>query len=152
MTGYRIDGELAALGEHVRSWRMVPGLTARQLSERAGISRSTLHKLEQGDSGVSLGSVAQVLRALGVLDQAVDALDPLRTDIGRLRAGAITRKRARADACSPSPRRSRLPARRQRRLAPGSSPLPLHRDGGVPRRAVDGSAAYRPSRTAPCCR
>ena len=41
------------------------------------------------------GNVAQVLRALGVLDQVVDASDPLASDIGRLRAGRLTKKRAR---------------------------------------------------------
>ena len=35
------------------------------------------------------------LRALGILDQIVDAADPLASDIGRLRAGRLTRKRAR---------------------------------------------------------
>lgn len=44
---------------------------------------------------MSFGSVAQVLRALDVLVQTVDAADPLSSDIGRLRAGRLTRKRAR---------------------------------------------------------
>lgn len=95
MAGYRIERELTELGEHIRGWRMVLGLTAQQVSERAGISRATLYKVERGDPGVSFGSVAQVFRALGVLEQAVNAVDPLRSDIGRLRAGKLTRKRAR---------------------------------------------------------
>ena len=45
--------------------------------------------------GVSFGNVAQVLRALGILDHVVDAADPLASDIGRLRAGNFGRKRAR---------------------------------------------------------
>jgi hypothetical protein len=36
-----------------------------------------------------------VLRALGVLDQVVEAVDPLGSDIGRLRAGSLSKKRAR---------------------------------------------------------
>lgn len=95
MGGYRIEQEVAEFGEHLRGWRMVLGLTAQQVSERAGIARATLHKIEKGDPGVSFGSVAQVLRGLGVLEQAVDAVDPLNSDIGRLRAGSLTRKRAR---------------------------------------------------------
>ncbi|MFV0406820.1 MAG: hypothetical protein ACK5LN_08390 [Propioniciclava sp.] len=35
MAGYRIDRQLAEFGEHVRGWRMVLGLTAQQVSERA---------------------------------------------------------------------------------------------------------------------
>ncbi|WP_425358523.1 helix-turn-helix domain-containing protein [Xylanimonas cellulosilytica] len=95
MAGYRIDRQIASFGEHVRGWRMVLGLTAQQVAERAGITRDTLRKIETGDPGVSFRSVAQVLRALGVLDQTVEAIDPLNSDIGRLRAGNLTKKRAR---------------------------------------------------------
>ena len=46
MAGYKIDRQLADFGEHVRGWRMVLGLTAQQVSERAGITRDTLRKIE----------------------------------------------------------------------------------------------------------
>jgi transcriptional regulator with XRE-family HTH domain len=95
MPGYRTDRQVAEFGEHVRGWRMVLGLTAQQVAERAGITRDTLRKIETGDSSVSFRSVTQVLRALGVLDQAVEAVAPLRSDIGRLRADKLTKKRAR---------------------------------------------------------
>lgn len=95
MSGYRIDREMRELGEHIRSWRMVLNLTAQQVCERADISRTTLRKIENGDGGVSFNSMAQVLRALGQLDTVVEALDPLNTDIGRLRASSLGRKRAR---------------------------------------------------------
>lgn len=93
--GYKIDRQLSDWGEHLRGWRMVLGLTAQQVSERAGITRTTLHKIEKGDPGVRFGSVAQVLRALGVLDDAVNAVDPLNSDIGRLRAENLHKRRAR---------------------------------------------------------
>lgn len=95
MAGYRISREIAAFGAHVRGWRMVLGLTAQQVAERASISRSTLHKIESGDAGVSFENVAQVLRALGILTAIVEATDPLSSDIGRLRADRITKQRAR---------------------------------------------------------
>lgn len=95
MGGYRIERELTEFGTHLRGWRMVLGLTAQQVAERAGITRDTLRKVESGDPSVGFGNVAQVLRALGVLDQAVGAVDPLRSDIGRLRAGNLAKKRAR---------------------------------------------------------
>lgn len=95
MNGYRIERELTEFGQHVRGWRMVLGLTAQQVAERAGITRDTLRKIEAGDPGVGFGNVAQVLRALGVLGQVVNAIDPLGSDIGRLRAGNLSKKRAR---------------------------------------------------------
>lgn len=95
MAGYRIERELVELGQHIREWRMVLRLTAKQVSERASISRDTLRKIESGDASVGFNSVAQVLRALGLLDQVVDAVDPLASDLGRLRADRLGRRRAR---------------------------------------------------------
>ena len=95
MAGYRIDRQITELGGHIHGWRMVLGLTAQQVAERAGITRDTLRKIESGNPNVSFNSVAQVLRALGLLDRVVDAVDPLNSDIGRLRADRLTRRRAR---------------------------------------------------------
>ena len=95
MAAYRINRQMEHLGAHIHGWRMVLGLTAQQVSERAGITRDTLRRIESGSPGVSFDNVAQVLRALGILDHVVDAADPLASDIGRLRAGNLGRKRAR---------------------------------------------------------
>lgn len=95
MGGYRIDREMTEFGNHVREWRMVLGLTAQQVAERADIGRDAVRKVETGDPSVSLGATMQVLRAIGILDQTVDAIDPLNSDIGKLRADRLTRKRAR---------------------------------------------------------
>ena len=93
MAGYRIEDELAQFGGYIHGWRMVLGLSAQLVAERASISRDTLRKIEKGDATVSFKSVAQVLRALGILETAVNAIDPLASDIGRLRAGRLQRSR-----------------------------------------------------------
>lgn len=95
MGGYRIDRELAEFGEQIRRWRMVLGLTAQQVSERADITRDTLRKIESGKGGVTWNNVAQVLRAIGMLTPVVETIDPLNSEIGRLRADALLKKRAR---------------------------------------------------------
>lgn len=95
MAGYRITRDMETFGEHVRGWRMVLGLTAQQVAERANISRDTLRKIETGNSSVAFENVAQVLRALGILETVVNAADPLTTDIGRLRASRLEKMRAR---------------------------------------------------------
>ncbi|MDT0156186.1 helix-turn-helix transcriptional regulator [Microbacterium sp. ARD32] len=92
---YDITRQQSTFGAHLRAWRMVQGLTARQVSERADISLTTLRNLERGDGGVRLESALQVARALGILDSLVDSIDPLRTDIGRARSELIHRKRVR---------------------------------------------------------
>ncbi|EPR77504.1 putative Transcriptional regulator, helix-turn-helix XRE-family [Leifsonia rubra CMS 76R] len=92
---YDIQKQQTTFGEHLRSWRMVQGLTAQQVCERANISLTTLRKLERGEGNVRLESALQVARALGILDSIVAATDPLRTDLGRARANLLNRKRAR---------------------------------------------------------
>lgn len=78
------------MGEHVRGWPMVLGLKAQQVSERAGISRDNLRKIEKGEPGPSWGNLAQVLRAPGTPDRVFGSADPL-----RLRAGNLSKRRAR---------------------------------------------------------
>lgn len=74
------------LGEQLQLWRKLLGLPAQVAAERAGISRSTLTRLEHGDIKVGLDSFLNVAAALGILDQVVTATDPYETDFGRARA------------------------------------------------------------------
>ena len=76
---------LGVIGEDLGAWRRLRGLTVIDVAERAGIARSTVLRLESGQ-GASLEALLRVARALGVLDDLVSALDPYRSDIGRLRA------------------------------------------------------------------
>jgi hypothetical protein len=94
VSGYKIDRGITELGEHVRDSRLVLDLTAQQVRERADIPSTTLRTIESGNPDVSFSNVTQVRRTLGILDKVVDALDPLYSDIGRLQAGNLTKKRA----------------------------------------------------------
>ena len=86
---------LRALGEDVLAWRRLRGLTQAQLADRAGISRSTLERLEHGDGGVAIENMMRVLRALGILDSLTRAIDPYESDIGRLRSEESLPRRVR---------------------------------------------------------
>jgi transcriptional regulator with XRE-family HTH domain len=59
---------LEQLGENIKLARKRRGLTAIQVSERAGIHRSTLSMIEKGNPRVSLGAYFNVLRVLGLQD------------------------------------------------------------------------------------
>jgi transcriptional regulator with XRE-family HTH domain len=61
-----VQRELVALGDNIRLARLRRGLSAKLVAERAGMARDTLRALEQGDVGVSLGALANVLHALGL--------------------------------------------------------------------------------------
>jgi DNA-binding XRE family transcriptional regulator len=84
-----------AIGEDFAGWRKILGLTTQQVSERAGITRDTLRKLEHGDPTVGFHVVLRVARSLGVLETLTEALDPLNTDLGRARAALLNRQRVR---------------------------------------------------------
>jgi len=74
------------ISDAIRGWRRLRGLTQTQLADRSGVSRDTITRLEGGDGGVSVETLLRVLRALGILDSMPEALDPHRSDIGRLRS------------------------------------------------------------------
>ena len=92
------------IGEQLAVWRRLRRLTAAQVADRAGLSRHTVMRLENGE-GASLESVLRIARALGVLDSLVGALDPYATDgwapaLGGSSAGAGAAAQAGARAMS----------------------------------------------------
>ena len=82
------------IGEDLATWRRLRRLTAAQVADRAGISRYTVMRLENGE-GATMENLLRVARALGVLDQLVEAVDPYRTDVGRLRSQEALPQRVR---------------------------------------------------------
>jgi transcriptional regulator with XRE-family HTH domain len=74
---------LAILGKLIRIGRTERGMTAQELADRAGISRTTLYKIEKGATGPEIGSVFEVASLAGVrLFEADDAA--LRIENARL--------------------------------------------------------------------
>jgi len=57
---------LSALGERLRLARKRRKLSNAVVAQRAGISRTTLYKVEAGDAGATLGSYVRVLAVLGL--------------------------------------------------------------------------------------
>jgi len=94
-TPSQVARALADLGEHVRTWRKLNGLTAALAAERAGINRQTLRDIETGTGTVNSENLLRVLRVLGILPAVVAATDPLSTDVGRLRADQALPQRVR---------------------------------------------------------
>jgi transcriptional regulator with XRE-family HTH domain len=77
---------LGNVADSVSTWRRLRGLTQAQLADRAGVSRGVARRLEAADGGVSVENLLRILRALGIHELLIDALDPMSSDIGRLRA------------------------------------------------------------------
>jgi transcriptional regulator with XRE-family HTH domain len=61
-----LEDILKVLGENIKLARLRRKITTTMLAERAGMGRVTLRKVENGDSGVTLGAYASVLFCLGL--------------------------------------------------------------------------------------
>ena len=59
---------LETMGEQIKLARLRRDLSAELVAERAGISRTSLWKVESGSPAVALGIYAAVLPALGGMD------------------------------------------------------------------------------------
>lgn len=59
---------LEQLGDNIRLARKRRKFTTIQVSQRAGIDRSTLYEIEKGNPSVSLGAYFNTLRVLGLQD------------------------------------------------------------------------------------
>lgn len=82
------------IGEDLATWRRLRRLTAEQVADRAGISRYTVLRLEHGE-GATTENLLRVARALGILDLLTGAIDPYKTDVGRLRSEEALPQRVR---------------------------------------------------------
>ena len=61
-----IQKVLIEFGENIKLARLRRKLSAKQVAERANVSRKTLWAVENGSSGVALGTYARVLFVLGL--------------------------------------------------------------------------------------
>jgi transcriptional regulator with XRE-family HTH domain len=100
---------LAALGERLRLARKRRKLSNAIVAQRAGISRTTLYKVEAGAAGATLGSYVRVLAVLGLESD----LDKLAADD---KVGRKLQDLALAPSSTPAPRP------RKAKIAPLSSP------------------------------
>lgn len=60
---------LKTMGEQIKMARLRRKLSATLVAERAGVSRSTLWKMENGNPSVAVGIYAAVLHALNNMDK-----------------------------------------------------------------------------------
>ncbi|WP_166353441.1 helix-turn-helix domain-containing protein [Phytoactinopolyspora limicola] len=71
------------LGEYITTFRKLQGLTAAQVADRAGITRTTLRRLERGEPNVGLDVFLEVCRVLGILDFVLEGMNPYETALGQ---------------------------------------------------------------------
>ena len=71
------------IGRRIATLRKLAGLTQEQLSERAGLQRSHISKIEAGKYAVTFETIQAIAEALNM---TVDIIDPKLADLAPLRA------------------------------------------------------------------
>ena len=89
---------LEQLGHDLRGARLRRGMAIADLAVRAGTSASSVARLEKGDSGVGIGTLADVLVVLGLLDRLADLIDIRKDDLGLALATERQPRRGRTSA------------------------------------------------------
>ena len=75
---------LEALGANIKTARLKRRISVKGFAERVGVSERTVIRLEKGDDGVSIGTLAMACLVLGEIDRISDFLDPGSDDTGLL--------------------------------------------------------------------
>ena len=73
---------LRKLGTDIRDARRRRRIPTQVMAERAGVSRTTLLKVEKGEPGVSFATLATVLFVLGMLDRLSELADVRYDQVG----------------------------------------------------------------------
>lgn len=74
---------LRKLGQDINDARRRRRITLKLMAERAGLSRSTIGKIEKGDPTTSMGSYGAVLFVLGMEKRLSDLVDSMHDLVGR---------------------------------------------------------------------
>jgi transcriptional regulator with XRE-family HTH domain len=74
---------LRKMGQDINDARRRRRITISLMAERAGLSRTTIGKIEKGDGATSMGGYASVLFVLGMIDRLGDLVDAVHDLTGR---------------------------------------------------------------------
>ena len=75
---------LEVLGTNIKIARLKRRISVREFAERAGVSERTIIRLEKGDDGVSIGTLAMACLVIGEIDRVSDLLDSGSDETGLL--------------------------------------------------------------------
>jgi transcriptional regulator with XRE-family HTH domain len=82
MSSRKSSTALERLGHDLRAARLSRRVAVADLAVRAGTSPSSVARLEKGDPGVAVGTLADVLVALGLIEKLADLVDIRKDDLG----------------------------------------------------------------------
>lgn len=82
MGSRKVGPALERLGQDIRNARLRRSIAVADLAMRAGTSASSIARLEKGDPGVAIGTLADVLVVLGLVERLADLIDVRKDDLG----------------------------------------------------------------------
>ena len=89
----RVMRAMEKLGQDISTARRARGIGVEEFAQRIGVSRGTLYRLEIGEPGVTLNTLAMALHALGRLDALTELVDAGNDDITLMQMKDQTRRR-----------------------------------------------------------
>ena len=98
MSSPKTKTALARLGQDIRSARLRRGIAVADLALRSGTSASSITRLEKGDPGVGVGTLADILVVFGLVDRLSDLIDIRKDDLGLALTNQQLPKRGRSSA------------------------------------------------------
>ncbi|MBK8631735.1 MAG: helix-turn-helix transcriptional regulator [Sphingomonadales bacterium] len=99
---------LLRLGQDIRNARLRRGISIADLALRAGTSTSSVARLERGDPGLGIGTLADILVALGLIDRLADLIDIRKDDLGLALAAEQLPQRGKSSSAMLRKKRSKL--------------------------------------------
>ncbi len=103
----RAQRALVELGDNLKVARLKRRFSVQDFADRVGVSARTITRLEKGDDGVSIGTLAMACLVLGEVHRINNLLDPATDDTGlllernRLPKRIEARRRKRSDQLEP---------------------------------------------------
>lgn len=82
MSSAKTRSVLIRLGKDLRAARLRRGMAIGDLAVRAGASISTIIRMEKGEAGVGIGTLADVLVVFGLNERLADLIDVRHDDLG----------------------------------------------------------------------
>lgn len=82
MASLKVSSVLRALGDDIRTARKKRRIPVAEFASRIGVSEGTLARLEKGDGGVRIETLAMALLVLGELGRLERLIDPASDDAG----------------------------------------------------------------------
>ncbi|AJP74181.1 XRE family transcriptional regulator [Sphingomonas hengshuiensis] len=82
MSSAKTRSVLVRLGKDLRAARLRRGMAISDLAVRAGTSTSTIIRMEKGEAGVGIGTLADILVVFGLNERLADLIDVRHDDLG----------------------------------------------------------------------